>query len=140
MHDALAGRSDAELASIAFTLQTCREAMEHRLAFLATSIDDVRARLAAFVAGEADSQVLTGRVKTHREMMALLDSDAEVRHALSGLGGRGRHDILMGLWLRGFPFDWRTLYGAQAPPRAELPGYPFARTVHWVRPARDGDN
>ncbi len=35
LHDALAGRSDAELASIAFTLQTCREAMEHRLAFLA---------------------------------------------------------------------------------------------------------
>jgi amino acid adenylation domain-containing protein len=140
LHGALAGRGDADLTSIAFTLQTCREAMEYRLAFLAVSINDVRAHLAAFVAGEADSQVLTGRVKTHREMMALLDSDTEVRHALSGLGGRGRHDILMGLWLRGFPFNWRTLYGAHAPPRADLPGYPFARTVHWVRPTHEGAN
>src|SRR4029450_1874394 len=101
-----------------FTLQTCREAMEHRLAFIATSIDDMRASLAAFVAGEANGRVLTGRGKTHRETMALLDSDAEVRNALSGLGDRGRHDILMGLWLRGFPFDWRTLYGAHTPGRA----------------------
>lgn len=137
LHDALAGHPDSALAGIAFTLQTCRDPMEHRLAFLAASISEVRRRLAVFVAGETEAEVQTGRVKSHRDMMALLDSDADMRHALSGLGDRGRLDILMGLWLRGLPFDWRTLYGAHVPPRAELPGYPFARTIHWVRPAQD---
>ena len=134
LHDALEGASDADLHAIAFTLQTCRDAMEHRLAFLAASIGELRRRLAGFVAGEADDAVRTGRVKTHRAMLGLLDSDAEVRRALAGLPGRGRHDLLMELWVRGFPFDWATLYGGTRPRRVALPGYPFARTVHWVQP------
>jgi amino acid adenylation domain-containing protein len=133
LHDELEGRRDADLPGIAFTLQTCRDAMEHRLAFIAGSIGEVRARLAAFLSGAPDDRVATGRVKANREMLALLDSDADVRSALSGLPGRGRHDILVDLWVRGFPFDWRSLYGAEPPRRVVLPGYPFATTVHWPR-------
>ncbi len=134
LHAALDRYSDADLASIAFTLQTCRDAMEHRLAFPASSLSDVRRRLASFLDGQADGEVRTGRVKTSRTMVGLLDSDGGVRRALQGLPERGRQDLLLDLWAHGFPFDWSALYGSERPRRATLPGYPFARTVHWVRP------
>ncbi|WP_029002383.1 non-ribosomal peptide synthetase [Azorhizobium doebereinerae] len=132
---ALAGLPpEVTVADIAFTLQIGRDAMEHRLAFPCADRAELGARLAAFLAGRTDDQLRFGRVKAGRETLALLDSDAEVRRALAGLPARGRHDLLLDLWVRGFAFDWRSLYGAQPPRRVRLPGYPFARTEYWVRP------
>lgn len=130
---ALDAFSDADLASVAFTLQTCRDAMEHRLAFAASGISDVRRQLSAFLSGALDGDVRTSRVKAGRGILGLLDSDAEVLRALQGLPERGRQDLLLDLWVHGFSFDWLALYGAERPRRVALPGYPFARTVHWVR-------
>lgn len=133
LQEAIRDWSDAELPGLAFTLQTCRDAMEHRLAFVVSSIDEVRPQLSRFIAGQADGGVLTGRTKSNRDVLSALDSDADVRLALSSLPKRGRLDVLLELWVRGLPFDWRTLYGTHPPRHVKLPGYPFARTSYWPR-------
>jgi amino acid adenylation domain-containing protein len=126
--------ADMALADLAFTLQVGRDAMEHRLAFMAASIEQVGVRLHAFVEGREQDGLHLGRVKPNREALAVLDADDEVRRSLAGLPARGKHDLLLQLWVKGFVFDWRSLYRPNCVPRRiALPGYPFARTQFWVR-------
>lgn len=125
---------DVTVTDIAYTLQACRDAMEHRLAFICRDRNDLCARLAAIEAGHLDG-VWQGQVKPNREALALLDSDEAVRQALEGLPSRGRHDLLLGLWVRGFTFDWPSLHPGTQPRRVRLPGLPLAATRYWVRPS-----
>jgi amino acid adenylation domain-containing protein len=130
---------DVTLADIAFTLQTCRNAMEHRLAFICATKAELRDRLAAFADGRHDVGLYIDRVKPNRETVALLAADADVSRALAGLPDRGQHDVLLGLWVRGFGFDWRMLYREARPRKVDLPGYPFAKTEHWIHRAPSVD-
>lgn len=128
---------DITATDIAYTLQTCRDAMEHRLAFICHDRNDLCTRLAAIVAGELDG-VRQGQVKPNREALTLLDSDETIRTALAGLPSRGRHDLLLDLWVRGFAFDWQSLYPGARPCRVRLPALPLATTRYWVRPGAVG--
>ncbi len=128
-------REGVTLADIAFTLQTARDAMEHRLAFAAATRQEAIVRLDAFVAGTLDPALHQGRVKTHRAAISVLESDGELRRAVAGLALRGRADGLLELWAKGFAVDWTALYGAARPRRVALPGYPLAATRFWVKRA-----
>ncbi|MGE5514810.1 MAG: amino acid adenylation domain-containing protein [Bacteroidota bacterium] len=122
-----------DLADIAFTLQTTRDALEHRLAFTATSAAEAVLRLDAFLAGSDDPALHQGRVKSSRGAVSVLESDPEVARAIAGLAARGRADGLLEIWVKGFAVDWTALYGAARPQRVTLPGYPLAATRYWVR-------
>jgi amino acid adenylation domain-containing protein len=126
------------LASIAFTLQCARDAMEHRVAFLASSHTQLRARLAACASGpDAGGEgIYGGRVNAYRDTLAILDSDDEMRRAVASLPERGKHDSLLQLWVRGLKVDWLNLYqGRPTPRKLDLPGYPFATASYWVEAA-----
>ncbi|WP_421107469.1 SDR family NAD(P)-dependent oxidoreductase [Streptomyces sp. NEAU-S77] len=96
------GRSDA-LPSIAWTLQTGREAMERRAAWVVASREELADRLRAFV------------------------ERGERGGAPDGDLGR-----LLTRWTEGGTVEWRTLYGVDTPLRAHLPTYPFARERYWI--------
>ena len=123
------------LTEVAYTLQCGRDAMEHRLAFVAASIREVVSKLQAFVSGTRDTELHVGSAKANREMLTALESDEEVLRTLATLPQRGKHDALLSLWVRGLPFAWRSLHGSAAPRRTALPGYPFATTRYWVEQA-----
>ena len=75
-----------------------------------------------------------GRSNPHRDTLAILDGDEEMRRAVASLPARGKHDSLLQLWVRGLVVDWRGLYPAHARlRRLVLPGYPFAEQRYWVQ-------
>lgn len=122
----------ASLCDIAHTLQIARDPMEFRLGLVAQSKAQMLERLNAWLAGETDTGLQTGRVKTNRKTMSVLESDGPLREAAAGLAERGRAEDLLALWVGGFNVDWRTVRKERPGKRISLPGYPFAKTEFWV--------
>ncbi|MFH9089270.1 SDR family NAD(P)-dependent oxidoreductase [Streptomyces sp. NPDC017673] len=119
-------RPPATLPSIAWTLQTGREAMAERVGWVVTSHDRLAGCLRAFVAG--DDRLRDGargrvpRVTVPAPRSAKAPSGVPEREPATALAR----------WVAGDDPDWRALYGSTTPPRAHLPGYPFARERHWI--------
>ncbi|MFF8597100.1 SDR family NAD(P)-dependent oxidoreductase [Streptomyces sp. NPDC015220] len=118
------------LPELAYTLQVGREAMRYRLAFHATDVDEVRARLEAFLAGRAEG-LHQGQADRERPVAAAL-ADEEDAETLRRWVRRAKYDLVLELWTQGLDFDWAALYEAGTPRRAALPAYPFARERHWI--------
>ncbi len=115
------------LADVAFTLQTGREAMSHRLALVADSSVDAGARLAAFAAGESVDTILTGIVRAGDPVAG--------EQELKSPAGADPGDVAR-RWVGGTPVDWTALHAGRARRRVPLPGYPFARASHWLPSAQ----
>ncbi|MEU0843707.1 SDR family NAD(P)-dependent oxidoreductase [Streptomyces sp. NPDC005962] len=96
------GRSDT-LPSIAWTLQTGREAMERRAGWVVASREELADRLRAFV-----------------------------ERGERGSAPDGDLGALLTRWTEGGTVEWRTLHGTDTPLRAHLPTYPFARERYWI--------
>ncbi|WP_189525460.1 SDR family NAD(P)-dependent oxidoreductase, partial [Streptomyces sindenensis] len=116
---------EGDLPSIGFTLQVGREAMPHRMGFVAAGLDEAERKLAAFLDGTGDGHgVSAGRVGA-----------AAVRAGEPDAAGDGRRDAgeLVAAWVAGTAVDWRSLHReGDAPARISLPGYPFAEESYWL--------
>ncbi|MBB4730015.1 non-ribosomal peptide synthetase, partial [Xanthomonas arboricola] len=124
---------DTQLASIAYTLQVGREAMACRLAFTATTIDEMARKLAAFVDGDTrDEEIHAGESTGTQGLDELLAFDDDMRDAIARWMARGKYDKLLALWVKGVAVDWSGLYDSARPPRIPLPTYPFARMRCWI--------
>jgi len=126
----------ASLADIAFTLQTAREQMEHRLGFVGSSKADLQKRLEDYLAGETGKALHTGTAKSGRKTFSVLESDGPLREAAAGLAARGRAEDLLVLWAGGLSVDWAAVRHGRPARRISLPGYPFARKQYWVGKAQ----
>ena len=124
--------TDMVLADLAYTLQVGREAMEERLALLVESLDDLHAKLTAFVAGSKDvDDLYQGQAK--RSAFSALADDEDMQVTVQAWVAKGKYGRLLDLWVKGFAFDWNGLYeGAVRPQRISLPTYPFARERCWT--------
>ena len=129
----LAQSSDAEtpLASVAYTLQIGREALEERAAFVAASRLDLISKLRRIGLGSWED-IYRGRVKRARVTIAAdtggLTTDAAAVETLK------HHDLedLARRWVDGVPISWRDLSNEVGGQRISLPGYPFSRERYWV--------
>jgi acyl transferase domain-containing protein/acyl-CoA synthetase (AMP-forming)/AMP-acid ligase II/acyl carrier protein len=120
------------LHAIAHTLQTGREAMACRLAFVAGSLDAACAMLATACEGEGKAAGLQrGDLRDRAARDALLQ-DEDLGALVEGWIARGRLDKLAAAWVRGHAVPWRRLYAGRPPRRVSLPTYPFARIVHTI--------
>ncbi|QHC23841.1 SDR family NAD(P)-dependent oxidoreductase [Streptomyces sp. GS7] len=124
-----------DLADLAFTLQTGREAMEARLGFVAGGIDDVLGTLDRFLAGDEPDGWHTGGIRRSRGagVRREPEQDPEVTRALADR----RLDRVTALWCDGARVDWQALHPAGERRTVRLPAYPFARDRYWV-PAGGG--
>ncbi|MET9702721.1 SDR family NAD(P)-dependent oxidoreductase [Streptomyces griseus] len=105
-----ARRTDS-LRSIAWTLQTGREAMAERVGWAVASRGELASRLREFISGSGDGP------------------DPVPGQDRDGLTG------MMARWCAGGEAEWRRLYGPDGsgtPRRAHLPAYPFARDRYWI--------
>ncbi|MFK3648769.1 SDR family NAD(P)-dependent oxidoreductase [Lysobacter enzymogenes] len=129
LHARIASDDAIDLAALAYTLQTGREAMESRLAIVAADADALLRELALYARGEASAVALRGRVETHQRQRSL---KPEQRERL--LAARAQDDwaALAQAWIEGQALDWDELQGPQPPRPLSLPAYPFARERHWV--------
>ena len=128
-----AGRPD-ELAldadSLAFTLQQGRDAMDQRLAVLASGPAQFAERLRAHLDRAPAPGVHHGR----RDRSAPHPTPDELGAAVA------RRDLegLARAWVGGADVDFGPLYEGPGPGRISLPGYPFERTRCWIAPAEPG--
>ncbi|HKD15387.1 MAG TPA: beta-ketoacyl synthase N-terminal-like domain-containing protein [Candidatus Angelobacter sp.] len=122
-----------DLASVAYTLQVGREAMEERLGFVVNSIDQLAEKLNAYINGEKNIEgARLGRVESSSEGMAIIGRDEDMQEAIEKWIARNKLSKLLDLWIKGLNFDWNKLYGPVKPQRISLPAYPFARQRCWI--------
>lgn len=125
-----------QLASLAYTLQTGREAMEERLAFIVHSVPELVGKLRRWAAGEeAIEEVYCGDARRNREMLSALAGDDGLARLVDSWVEKRNYARLIELWVKGLAFDWNRLYGESRPRRMSLPGYPFSRRRIWISPS-----
>jgi acyl transferase domain-containing protein/acyl carrier protein/NADP-dependent 3-hydroxy acid dehydrogenase YdfG len=123
---------NVNLASLSYTLQVGREAMQERLAMVVSGRAELMEQLKDWRQRKPSSDIYHGQVDGRR-------------------GGKGRkfvkkgeEDILRNIfetrdfaklaimWIAGTEMDWKNLYPQKRPRRIALPTYPFAKERYWV--------
>jgi polyketide synthase PksN len=127
------------LADLAYTLQVGREAMDERLALVATTVDELAAKLHAFIEGRTEgvNDLYVGQARQNRRILSAFSGDDDMQEALEKWMQRGKFSRLLEVWTSGLNVDWEKLYGDATngrprPRRISAPGYSFARLRFWV--------
>jgi acyl transferase domain-containing protein/aryl carrier-like protein len=124
---------DSNLASMAYTLQVGREAMEERLGLIVGSLKELTDKLKFFVAGKEEIEDLyQGQVKRNKESLAIFTADEDMGKMVDMWINKRKYAKLIDLWVKGLIFDWNKLYSGTKPQRISLPTYPFARENYWI--------
>lgn len=123
--------SDYSLADLAYTLQTGREAMDERLAIVASTIEELTEKLSAYVQDRTDEQtVLRGNI-TGKTRLSFLDGEAG-KQFIAMVQQNREMNKLAELWTLGIDFNWQLIHRGQNPKRVPAPTYPFARERYWL--------
>ncbi|WP_030547342.1 SDR family NAD(P)-dependent oxidoreductase [Streptomyces albus] len=123
----LADEPGTDLAATAHTLQTGREAMDVRAAFIAASREELLGALDRHVRDHEAGHAVTDPQRT-----TAAPGRAPERERRRWLQEAALPE-LADAWLRGADFtcdEWALLYDG-TPRRAHLPGYPFAQDRYW---------
>jgi len=120
-----------DLASIAYTLQVGREMMHSRLAFVVTSINELKDKLQQSLSNNPGlDSVFHGESSPNKMLSA--ETETALDNALDGWVERQQYRNLISMWCEGAEFDWRCCYGDNRPKILSLPAYPFAKERHWL--------
>ncbi|AGC46603.1 3-oxoacyl-ACP reductase [Myxococcus stipitatus DSM 14675] len=111
------GAEHLDLSDIAHTLQVGRRELLHRVAVVASSLEELRSGWTAFLAG--------------RELSGLHVAQARPGVSLAGSESASPSE-LAAAWVSGAELDWRPVAGGAAPRRVLLPGLTFARRRCWM--------
>lgn len=123
---------DSRLKSVAYTLQTGREALDERIGFTTRSMADLKEKLTRFIEQkEGTADIFYGQVRKNKDTISVLSTDEEMREALEKWIARKKYHKLLDLWVKGLAIDWNKLYGEQKPRKVSLPTYQFARERYW---------
>jgi len=130
---AMREHSEIVIEDIAYTFQIGREAMESRISFVVSSIEELIAKLQNQLTekGPIDG-VFTGVVKKNKELVSMLSADEEMSEAVQKWVERRKYSKLAGLWVKGLPVDWAKLYGDTRPKKISITTYPFEKERYWV--------
>ena len=110
----------ASLFDVAYTLQTGREALEHRAAFVVRSLAELDRLLTSVLSGDTSRQdIWVGHVGPRRKPAAALTASGRPLGELAAA------------WVQGADVDWASLARAGKPQRLHLPTYPFAQERYW---------
>lgn len=126
------------LRDVAYTLQVGRQAMEHRVAFIARDVAEFCAQLDAFATGQPpEGRVFLGQAGKERDFVEYFHADEDLRDVFSRWVAKGKLAPLAGLWVEGLELDWAALYPRALGERISLPTYPFATGRYWPAGVKD---
>ena len=114
-----------DLASLCYTLQVGREAMEERLAIVAGDVDELVERLSEWRNHGSGAGVHRGSPGSRG------GSRRSLKLVRTGLGEQSLSE-LASKWVAGEDVEWESLYAGGGPRRTGVPTYPFARERYWV--------
>ncbi|WP_253941012.1 SDR family NAD(P)-dependent oxidoreductase [Dickeya dadantii] len=122
--------SALHLADLAYTSQIGRVTLDHRLAIVATSMDDLLTKLECFIARPASEHskldIYNGNVRETKDVPQLIAGEAG-KHFIHVLVQTQQLAKVATLWTRGCDIDWSLLHHAALRRRVAFPGYPFAK-------------
>ncbi|MCU1348580.1 MAG: Mycocerosate synthase, 6-deoxyerythronolide-B synthase, partial [Acidobacteria bacterium] len=125
--------SNLDLAAMAYTLQVGREAMDERLAFVVSTVEELVEKLQAYASGgQSIEETYQGQGKRNKEALSLFSTDADLQQTVDKWIASRKLPKLLDLWVKGLELDWSKLYGEAKPQRISLPTYPFARERYWI--------
>lgn len=137
---AFVGKGDvqpADLQRIAYTLQTGREVMRHRVVFVVSTVAELIENLTRFVSDEqAASDHLYADIKNPPDHLKLFLADEDARDMIQKWISKRELKKLAQMWVAGGTVDWPLLHGDRPPYRMALPTYPFSKERYW-RAAED---
>ncbi|MBX2796981.1 MAG: KR domain-containing protein [Myxococcales bacterium] len=116
------------LRDLAHTSRVGRVALSHRLAVVASSSEQLRERLAAFVADGAAEGLVAGAAGA----LPLSTEVDEDRAFLRSLVAAGQLQRIGQLWVAGAQLHWEALLDPAGRRRVGLPTYPFAQERYWL--------
>ncbi|MCY9087828.1 non-ribosomal peptide synthetase [Bacillus inaquosorum] len=129
------GLEDGQLPDFAYTLQVGREEMEHRVAFTADHVNELKQKLTDFINGKtAIEGCFQGSKHNDREILWLTE-DEDSAELIRKWMAKGKVNKLAEIWSKGAHMDWMQLYKGERPYRMSLPTYPFAKERYW--PSQD---
>ncbi|HEY0832741.1 MAG TPA: condensation domain-containing protein, partial [Azospirillum sp.] len=132
----IADRPELSMADLAYTLQTAREAMDHRLALVVDGREALLGSLRTWLEGgdpeEAGARIFAGDCG---------QDNSDVKRLLSGKTGQTMLDLLLAerdleklalYWVKGVRISWQPLHQGRGARPVALPTYPFDRQRHWL--------
>ncbi|WP_180929722.1 SDR family NAD(P)-dependent oxidoreductase [Streptomyces sp. AJS327] len=129
------GADRPALRDVAHTLRVGREALETRVAFPVTGLDELLDALDALAEHGPDAPhgARSGRAHGASALNGVFDGGAAATAFLAELASRGEWEKLAELWARGAQIDWsRVLPPVAGAHRVPLPPYPFEPVRHWL--------
>jgi acyl carrier protein len=133
-------REPSSFADLIHSSQVGREAMEARLAIIASSCEELCSKLR--LVGETGIEG-----GSRREEQGIFHGDLSRAETISlaslvtaDMTGKqlelsvrtGEWQPIASLWVHGVDIPWKTLWAGKAVQRVALPGYPFARDRYWI--------
>src|SRR5262245_49421340 len=125
-------KHEVELADFAYTLQVGRDEMPERLAFVASSAEDLKQKFEEILEGAGRPEDVWRNNIRKREAKVPTADDARGESLIRGLIESKELSRLAELWVSGAKIDWRLLHESGAPRRISIPTYPFARERYWL--------
>ncbi len=121
-----------DLISFVYSLQ-CRQALEHRVAFIINSVSELREKLKNLVKGKSFIDYYESNIREGKKILQLFDEDDNMKQMFSAWILEGQLAKIAKLWVNGMSFnDWYLLY-KEIPPRMNLPTYPFEKEIYWFK-------
>ena len=124
------------LDELAFTLQVGRNSLFERIAFVASSIEEVKERFAAYLKDEME-HIYQGNYIDNKDsgrIPCMSQAEAE------GLWESGDYHKIASNWAMGATVDFEFAWKEGKLIRLELPTYEFAKTHYWFRKAKTDEN
>ncbi|MDF2871824.1 MAG: pksL 6, partial [Anaerocolumna sp.] len=112
---------------IAYTLQVGREAMQERIAVVASDLKEVKKKLQDYINGE---EYIPNLYQGNTKLLTIKDvfEGAASEEFVKALIKSREFDKLAELWVSGVAIDWRWLYADDSLPQLiSIPTYPFAK-------------
>ncbi|MEC0127339.1 SDR family NAD(P)-dependent oxidoreductase, partial [Paenibacillus pabuli] len=132
-----------KLSNLAYTLQVGREHMRYRVAFVVSSLEELKRKCAEYVQskdqglekGSLNSRVgYEGEVRLQEDgITELFQSDEDIRTAIEIWMNKRKLASIAEVWAKGITIDWNSMYQKDSKPtRISLPTYSFQRERYWV--------
>lgn len=127
-------------AELAYTLQLGREALNHRLAVVASSREELLEKLRLYRATDARSveklaakDIYSGVASAsgNNPLAGLISVDMVRKQLIESARTRQWKQVAL-LWVNGIAIDWDAIWDGKAMRRVSLPCYPFAKQRHWI--------
>ncbi|EDP94607.1 polyketide synthase of type I [Kordia algicida OT-1] len=127
--------SQFDLISLTYTLQVGREAMDERLGFIVSSIEELEEKLIQYINEAKEIENFDQGNKNYPDKtFKLLTKEAEFQQTIARWVKDKKLANLLMLWVNGLTIDWHQFYDTDVNiSRVALPTYPFANDEYWIQ-------